>query len=86
VKLHATCEPVEVASDNAWRAYRSGRRRYYVEVRIPRALWRALAYRCRCHGRRWCLLAITQTLWFFPEHLLWDKAPFLSTLTRAVGL
>lgn len=42
--------------------------------------------RCSCHGRRFCLWAFIQTVGFFPEHLLWEKAPGFANLTHLLGL
>jgi hypothetical protein len=42
--------------------------------------------KCKCHGRRACVWCFLTTISFPLEHLAWERAPFLSGLTKALGL
>lgn len=44
--------------------------------------------RCHCakHGRRFCLWCVAQSAAFPVEHLVWERAPVLSAVTRWLGL
>lgn len=41
---------------------------------------------CANHGRRLCVWCLVQTLAFPVEHLAWEKAPMLSSVTHLLGL
>lgn len=43
-------------------------------------------HRCSKHSRAFCWFCITQTIGFPIEHLMWEKAPILSSITHIIGL
>lgn len=43
-------------------------------------------YKCKKHGSRFCMLCLWATVSFPLEHFLWEKAPILSGITKALGL
>lgn len=45
-----------------------------------------MIHNCVKHGRAVCVWCIAQSMAFPVEHFLWERAPLLSTITRALGL
>ncbi len=42
--------------------------------------------KCRKHSRVFCWWCASQSLTFPLEHLLWERAPLFSSITRLLGL
>ena len=42
--------------------------------------------RCKNHSKRVCVWCITTTMSFPLEHLIWEKAPVLRSVTALLGL
>jgi len=42
--------------------------------------------KCKCHGKRACTWCFFTTIGFPVEHVLWEKAPLLSGITKLLGV
>lgn len=51
-----------------------------------RGVWRACYHRCRVSGKEWAIGLFFWTASFPFEHLLWDKVPPFSYLTKWMGI
>lgn len=45
-----------------------------------------MLHKCKTHSRVWCMRCVGITLGFPLEHVLWEKAPVLSSITHLMGL